>query len=69
MASFSEAVKRLQIIYNECAPEDADGKKQTQRDLDDFGLAKKRLHKDVQEVREVCMICNSCSDHEISDSS
>lgn len=53
MTTYRDAVRRLQIIYNECAPQDAANKRQQLKDFDDFTLAKKRLHKDVHEAREV----------------
>ena len=52
MATFREAVKRLQIIYNECAPE-AIERKEKEKDLDDFTKLKRRLHQDTKQTRQV----------------
>jgi hypothetical protein len=53
MTTYRDAVRRLQIIYNECAPQDAANNRKQVQDFDDFTLAKKRLHRDAKEVRDV----------------
>ncbi len=63
MASMRDALKRLEIIYNECAPE-AIAANAEEAALDDFTRLKKSIHHSVKHVREVCPAtrkCNLCS--------
>ncbi|KAJ3013290.1 hypothetical protein HKX48_005836, partial [Thoreauomyces humboldtii] len=52
MSSMRDAMKRLQVVYEACAPEPvadegADGKK-----IDEFTRVRKRIHLDVKAVRQ-----------------
>ncbi|KAJ8331471.1 hypothetical protein QVD99_001739 [Batrachochytrium dendrobatidis] len=51
MASMRDAMKRLEIIYTECAPE-AIEEKNTDASLDEFSRIRKKLHADVKSVRQ-----------------
>lgn len=52
MATYRDAVRRLQIIYNECAPQAKD-KRTAERDMDDFTRLKRDINRDVKSVRVV----------------
>jgi hypothetical protein len=52
MTTYRDAVRRLQIIYNDCAVDDK--KKKTAQNMDDFGRLKRQIHIDVKAVRQVC---------------
>jgi len=52
MATYRDAVRRLQIIYNECAPQAKD-RREADRTMDDFTRMKKQIHLDVKAVRQV----------------
>ncbi len=52
MTTFREAVKKLQIIYNECSP-DAKNKKKEENSLDEFTRLRKTTHAEVKRTREV----------------
>lgn len=52
MASYRDALRRLQIIYNECAPQ-AKERRDAEKTLDDFTRLKKMLHIDVKNIRQV----------------
>jgi hypothetical protein len=52
MASMRDAMKRLEIIYNECAPE-AIEKNKEDASLDDFQRLRKNIHEQMRLVREV----------------
>jgi hypothetical protein len=51
MASMRDAMKRLEIIYNECAP-DAIEKNKEEASLDEFQRLRKRIHSEMRLVRE-----------------
>ena len=51
MSSLRDAMKRLQIIYENCAPE-AIEKKANEAELDDFTRLRKKIHAEVKAVRE-----------------
>ncbi len=53
MASLRDAMKRLQYIYEACSPEALAEKGANGKDLDDFTKLKKKMHRDVKQVREV----------------
>ena len=52
MASLREAMKRLQVIYEDCAPDAAEAAA-TEKGLDEFSRLKKKVHKDVKGARVV----------------
>jgi hypothetical protein len=52
MSTYKDAVRRLQVIYNNCAPKAQEAKNQ-QANYDDFTRMKKKLHVEVQGVRQV----------------
>jgi hypothetical protein len=54
--NLKETLKRVQIIYNECAPEAAENR-EAESLLDDFTKYKKIIHKDVKETRQVKKSC------------
>ncbi|KAJ3340020.1 hypothetical protein HDU93_007569 [Gonapodya sp. JEL0774] len=50
MSSFRDAVRRLQIIYDECVPKDE--KNEGEKGVDEFTKLKKKVHQDVKTVRQ-----------------
>ena len=52
MSSMRDALRRLQIIYENCAPEAIEAK-EAEAKLDEFTRLRKRLHGDVKKAREV----------------
>eukprot|EP00158_Paraphelidium_tribonemae_P002089 Partr_v1_DN25113_c0_g1_i2_m76941 putative NA len=52
MTSYGDALKRLQIIYNDTAA-DAKEKRNAEKNLDEFTRLKKSIHKDAKEVRQL----------------
>ncbi|KAJ3122229.1 WD repeat-containing protein 34 [Nowakowskiella sp. JEL0407] len=50
MASMRDAIRRLQIIYEACAPEAVEAK-EVEKGLDEFTRIRKKLHVDVKAVR------------------
>ncbi|KAI3634196.1 hypothetical protein MIR68_007800 [Amoeboaphelidium protococcarum] len=50
MTTLRDAVKRLQIIYNECNPQSKE-RRQQEQNMDEFTKLKKLLHQDVKQVR------------------
>ena len=60
MASMRDAMKRLQVIYEKCAPEAVESNL-ADRELDEFSRIKKKMAVDVKVVREVnFIILNFC---------
>ncbi|KAJ1562026.1 hypothetical protein HK096_002396 [Nowakowskiella sp. JEL0078] len=51
MASMRDAMRRLQIIYESCAPEAIEAK-DAEKGLDEFTRIRKKLHGDVKAVRQ-----------------
>ncbi|KAJ3189333.1 hypothetical protein HDU85_002962 [Gaertneriomyces sp. JEL0708] len=51
MASMRDAFKRLQVIYDACAPE-AIADAAAEKSMDDFTRLKKKIHQDVKTVRK-----------------
>lgn len=58
MATYRDALKRLQIIYNECSPA-ALVKSDAQKDYDDFTKLKKSIHVEVKDIRCVILFQRS----------
>lgn len=54
MASMRDAMKRLELIYNECAPEALEANKE-EASLDDFTRLRKNIHSQMRQVREVLL--------------
>ena len=52
MASMRDAMKRLQVIYENCTPEAAESKL-AEKELDEFSRIKKKMSADVKEARQV----------------
>ena len=52
MSSLRDAMRRLQIIYENCAPEAIEAK-DAEAKLDEFTRLRKRLHGEVKQAREV----------------
>lgn len=52
MASMREAMKRLEVIYNTCAPE-AIEKNREDMNLDEFTRLRKQVHESVRQIRTV----------------
>ncbi|KXS20174.1 hypothetical protein M427DRAFT_94601 [Gonapodya prolifera JEL478] len=50
MTSFRDAVRRLQIIYDECVPKEE--KNEGEKGGDEFSKLKKKVHQDVKTVRQ-----------------
>ena len=55
MASMRDAMKRLEAIYNACAPE-AIEKNKEEATLDEFSRLRKTIHAQVRQVREVVQV-------------
>jgi hypothetical protein len=53
MATYRDAVRRLQIIYNECNPQSNQNKKDVDKSADEFTQLKKELHLEVKQIRLV----------------
>ncbi|KAJ3049467.1 hypothetical protein HK097_009546 [Rhizophlyctis rosea] len=51
MASMRDAMRRLQIIYEACAPE-AQEQKEAEKTMDEFTRLKKKVHLDTKNVRK-----------------
>ena len=49
---FKTALRKLELIYNECSPE-AQKKKEDEAKLDDFGKHRKSIHRNIKEIRKV----------------
>jgi hypothetical protein len=49
---FKTALRKLELIYNECSPE-AQKKKEDEVKLDDFGKHRKSIHRNIKEIRKV----------------
>lgn len=52
MTTFKDAMKRLQIVYNECNPQSKENRN-TGKGQDEFVSLKKQLHQDVKLVKIV----------------
>ncbi len=52
MSSMRDAMRRLQIIYENCVPEAIEAKA-AEAKMDEFTRLRKRIHADVKAAREV----------------
>ena len=52
MSSMRDAMRRLQIIYDNCVPEAIEAKA-AEAKMDEFTRLRKRIHADVKAAREV----------------
>ena len=53
MSTYPDALRRLQIIYNECAQDAKASSKTSGNPADEFTRLKKAIHKDSKQVRQV----------------
>lgn len=55
MSTFRDAVRRLQIIYNDCNPQ-AKNNRETEKSMDEFTRLKKFIHQDVKAIHQVMIL-------------